>query len=92
MQACIIYQPTKSSMQSGYTRNNWIIKFIAKESKNIEPLMGWTSSTDMLQELELKFPDMNSAIDFAKNNYLDYQIIHPQQKKVIKRTYAQNFL
>ena len=91
MQASI-YKPTKTTMQSGKCNtNHWILKFQHDGSREIEPLMGWTSSKDMMQEVRLKFPDKEKAIIFAKENHLDYEIIEPQAKKFTKRSYADNF-
>ena len=39
----------------------------------------------------MKFPNKESAIDFAKQNNLNYEVIEPQLKKFVKRTYADNF-
>ena len=91
MQATI-FKPTKSSMQSGTNNsNNWLLTFQHDGSRAIEPVMGWTSSSDTLQEVNLKFSSQKQAIDFALSNELDYEIIEPQQKKPIIRPYASNF-
>ena len=91
MQASI-YKPTKTTMQSG-TRNSthWILKFQHDGSRKREPLMGWISSKDTMQEVKLKFSSKEKAIIFAKENKLDYEIIEPQAKKITKRSYADNF-
>ena len=88
-----IYQPAKTAMQSG--RNNsrhWLLEFMHNGSRAIEPIMGWTSSQDMLQEVHLKFPDKEAAIAFASNNNIEYELIEPQKKKIFKSAYADNFL
>jgi hypothetical protein len=91
MQACI-YQPTKTTMQSGVANSKyWLLEFIHDGSRAIEPIMGWTTSKDMLQEVKIKFPSEESAIAFAQKNKLTYEIIKPQPKKFLKRTYADNF-
>ena len=91
MQASI-YQPTKTTMQSGvHNCKNWILEFTHDGSRKIEPIMGWVSSEDMLQEVKLKFPNKDAAINFAKKNNLSYEVIEPQHKKFSKRSYADNF-
>ncbi len=91
MQASI-YQPTKTTMQSG-TRNHkhWLLEFAHDGSRSKEPIMGWTSSQDTLREVKLKFSNKDAAIAFANSNKITYEVIEPQQKKIIKRTYADNF-
>lgn len=87
-----IYQPAKSSMQSGTANcSYWLIEFSADNSKAIEPIMGWTSSKEMLQEVKLKFHSKEAAVDFANANNYSYQVIEPKTKKLVKRSYADNF-
>ena len=87
-----IYIPTKNSMQSGFGKDEkWIIEFETKDS-GINPLMGWETSSDTLSELNLEFSSKKSAIEYAKKNMIDFEIIEPQKRKTIKKSYADNFL
>jgi|TARA_B110000438_G_scaffold205736_1_gene197408 NADH dehydrogenase (ubiquinone) Fe-S protein 4 len=87
-----IYKPTKTAMQSG-NRNTkkWLLEFDTKNS-GINPLMGWESSTDTNSEIKLEFETKDQAIVFAKKNNLDYYLIEPQKRKVIIKSYTDNFL
>ena len=87
-----IFKPSKSSMQSGYGKSDkWIIEFETKDS-GINPLMGWETSTETLSELNLEFSSKELAIEYAKKNKIDFEIIEPQKRKTIKKSYADNFL
>jgi hypothetical protein len=87
-----IYKPTKTTMQSGMANNReWLLEFVSQEDQKIEPIMGWTSSSDMLQEVKMKFPTKQAAIEFADGNQYSREVIEPQMKKLIKRSYADNF-
>ena len=78
-------------MQSGLSKTNkWIIEFKTKNT-GTNPLMGWESSTDTLSELKLEFSSKESAIDYAKKNKIDFELIEPQKRKTIKKSYADNF-
>jgi len=91
MKKAKIYIPTKTAMQSGLAKNNkWIIEFKTKDS-GLDPLMGWESSTDTLTELKLEFSTKELAIDFAKKNKIDFELIEPQKRKIVKKSYADNF-
>jgi NADH dehydrogenase (ubiquinone) Fe-S protein 4 len=91
MKKAIIYKPSKTPMQSGFRKNNkWIIKFIT-EKPGINPLMGWESSTDTYSELKLEFYNKELAIEYAKKNKINYEIVEPNIKKTIKKSYADNF-
>ena len=92
MKKAKIYIPNKSPMQSGLGKTDkWIIEFETKNpTKN--PLMGWESSTDTLSELKLEFSSKDQAINYAKKMKIDYEIIEPKKRKVIKKSYADNFL
>ena len=91
MKKAKIYKPTKTAMQSGIAKTkDWILEYIV-EKNSINPLMGWESSKNTLSELNLKFSSKDSAIKYAKKNKIDYEIIEPKNKKVIKKSYADNF-
>ena len=78
-------------MQSGLGKNDkWIIEYITK-NPGINPLMGWESSTDTLSELKLEFSTKESAIDYAKRNKIIFEVIEPKQRKILKKTYSDNF-
>tara|TARA_B110000444_G_scaffold234815_1_gene245411 strand:- start:347 stop:628 length:282 start_codon:yes stop_codon:yes gene_type:complete len=87
-----IYIPTKNSMQSGLGKaDKWVIKF-ESENSGINPLMGWETSTNTLLELNLEFSSKELAAEYAKKNNIDFEIIEPQQRKTVKKSYADNFL
>ena len=79
-------------MQSGLGKTNkWILEFKTKNpTKN--PLMGWESSNDTLTELKLEFSTKELAINYAKKNKIEYEIIEPRKRKTVKKSYADNFL
>ena len=92
MKKAKIYLPTKTAMQSGLNKNNkWIIEFKTKDS-GINPLMGWESSSDTLSELKLEFTSKDLAINYAKKNKIDFEVIEPKKRKTIIKSYADNFL
>ena len=91
MKKAKIYIPAKSAMQSGRGNvKNWIIKFVTKDP-TINPLMDWESSTDTMGEVKLKFPSKEKAIEYAKKNNIDFELIEPKIKKFVIKSYADNF-
>ena len=79
-------------MQSGLGKSDkWLVKFETVNT-NINPLMGWESSTDTLSELNLEFSSKELAVEYAKKNKIDFEIIEPQKRKTIKKSYADNFI
>ena len=91
MKKAIIYLPNKNPMQSGLSKNKWILEYKTDDpSKN--PLMGWESSSDTLTELRLEFSSKENAINYAKKRRIIYEVIEPKKRKVIKKSYANNFL
>ena len=79
-------------MQSG-TRStkNWLLEFDTLNT-GINPLMGWESSKDTMSEVKLEFSTREQAINYAKKNDIDYYVIEPQKRKIIKKSYSDNFL
>ena len=92
MKKAKIYKPNKTAMQSGLGKiDKWVLEFKTKDpTKN--PLMGWESSSDTLSELRLEFTSKEKAIDYAKKIKIDFEIKDPKKRKVIKKSYADNFL
>ena len=91
MKKAKIYKPHKTAMQSGLGKTNkWILEYETKNpTKN--PLMGWESSSDTLSELKLEFSTKELAIEYAKKNKIDYELIESKSRKIIKKSYADNF-
>ena len=86
-----IYKPAKTAMQSGLGKNDkWIVEYIVKKP-GTNPLMGWESSIDTLSELKLEFSTKESAIDYAKKNKIIFEVIEPKQRKILKKSYSDNF-
>ena len=54
--------------------------------------MGWESSSDTFSEIKLKFSSKELAVNYAKKMKIDYEIIEPKKRKIIKKSYADNFL
>tara|TARA_Y100000816_G_scaffold215092_1_gene160307 strand:- start:606 stop:887 length:282 start_codon:yes stop_codon:yes gene_type:complete len=92
MKKAKIYKPSKTAMQSGMKKfDKWIIEFITEDpGKN--PLMGWESSSDTYSELNLEFKTKELAIEYAKKNKIDFEVIEPQRKKITIKSYADNFI
>ena len=83
--------PTKTAMQSGLKKTrNWVLEFITKDN-SINPLMGWESSVDTLSEVKLEFSTKELAVNYAKKNDIDFQIIEPKKRKLVKKLYSDNF-
>ena len=92
MKKAKIYIPNKSPMQSGYGKTDkWILEFETKDSTN-NPLMGWESSSDTLSELRLEFSSKELAINYAKKKKIIFEIIEPKKRKIVKKSYSDNFL
>ena len=87
-----IYIPTKNSMQSGFGKSNkWVLEF-ETENTGVNPLMGWETSSNTLSELNLQFSTKDLAIEYAKKNKIDFEVIEPKKRKTVKKSYADNFL
>ena len=92
MRKAKIYRPTKTAMQSGNAKSNiWVLEFDTLNS-GINPLTGWETSRDTMSEVKLEFTSKEQAIKYAVKNNISYHIIEPQERKIIKKSYASNFL
>src|SRR5476649_2634326 len=86
-----IYRPTRTAMQSGQAKDKWLLEFEPEKPRQIEPLMGWTSSTDMKAQIKLRFDTKDEAIAYAQRNGIAYRVEEPKiaARKVV--SYSDNF-
>ena len=79
-------------MQAGKRNTkNWLLSFDTLDT-GINPLMGWETSVDTMSEVKLEFSSKEQAINYAKKNNIDYYVVLPQKRKIVKKSYADNFL
>jgi hypothetical protein len=87
-----IYRPARTAMQSGDAKSRvWTLEFEPEAPREAEPLMGWTSSGDMRQQVRLTFPTKEDAIAYAKQNGIPYRLQEPNPRKPTKKAYSDNF-
>lgn len=89
-----IYQPAKTAMSSGMARTKyWILDFTADEPRRIDPLMGWTSSSDTQAQVRLRFNSKEEALEYAKDHGIDAVVTQPKKRATNIRPggYGENF-
>jgi hypothetical protein len=87
-----IYRPSKTAMQSGRGQNRaWRIEYEPATRRDPDPLMGWSSAKDTLNEVQLNFHTLDEALAFAQKHGLEYTIIEPHDPKPKRMSYADNF-
>ena len=92
MKKAKIYIPSKTAMQSGRGKlKKWVLEFETKDP-SINPLMGWETSTDTLEEVILKFSSKEQAVEYAENNNISFTVAQPKKKEFVIKSYADNFL
>ena len=87
-----IYKPAKTAMQSGTAKTKlWVLDYEPEQPRAVEPLMGWTSSGDMRQQLRLRFETKEEAIAYCERHGIAYQV--SEEKTAARRamSYADNF-
>ena len=92
MKKAKIYKPSKSAMQSGKRNSkDWVLKFETLNTE-INPLTGWETSKDTMSEVNLKFTSKEQAVTYAKKNKIDFYVEEPQVRKIVIKSYTDNFL
>ncbi len=87
-----IYRPAKTAMQSGQARTKeWVLEYEGQAPREVDPLMGWTSSTDTMSQIRLEFETKEEAIAYAERNGIVYRVSDPKPRQPIKKSYADNF-
>ncbi len=87
-----IYKPARTAMQSGKAKTrDWVLEYDPAEPRQIESLMGWTSSADMKQQVRLRFSTREEAIAYCERNAIPYRVqAHKRPARQIM-AYADNF-
>ena len=89
-----IYQPAKTAMQSGSAKTHqWVLEFAPASERDIDPLMGWTSSDDTQSQVRLKFETREAAEAYAAEKGIEYDMVEPKPRKPVirPRGYGENF-
>ena len=87
-----IFKPAKTAMQSGRSKfNKWVLKFSDKKNQLKDTMMGWNGGSSTISQIELKFSSKEEAVNYAKKNGIDYEVLETSERKVINKSYADNF-
>lgn len=88
-----IYRPAKTAMQSGKSKaDHWVLEFEQQAARQTDPLMGWTSGSDMdSNQVRLTFETKDAAIAYAKERQIPHQVMDRDDPKPVIKTYADNF-
>ncbi|ODR94316.1 ETC complex I subunit [Methyloceanibacter stevinii] len=87
-----IYKPAQNVMQQGTAATkDWVLEYLPDQPRLIEPLMGWTSSSDTKRQIRLSFATKDEAIAYAKENGIAYRLEEPPATKIRPKSYAENF-
>jgi len=89
-----IYQPARNAMQSGQANaKSWILEFAPASAREVDPLMGWTSSGDTQSQVRMAFDSQAAAEKYARDRGIDYIVTQPQQRRPVIRKggYGENF-
>lgn len=87
-----IYRPARNAMQSGVAKTKrWVLEHDQTEARRVEPLMGWTSSADMRQQVRLFFATKEDAIAYATREGLAFRVDEPKAKTPKTAAYSDNF-
>lgn len=89
-----IYQPARTAMSSGQAKTrHWVLEYAPAEAREIDPLMGWTSSTDMTSQVRMKFDTKEAALAYAERHGIDAVVQEPHKRKPVIRPggYGENF-
>ncbi|MBD3665915.1 ETC complex I subunit [Sulfitobacter aestuariivivens] len=89
-----IFRPARTAMSSGTAKTkSWVLEFAPAEAREVDPLMGWTSSSDTQSQVRLNFDSKEEAVEYARENGIDAVVQQPQTRKANIRPggYGENF-
>ena len=87
-----IYKPARTAMQSGAAKTkDWVLDYEPEEPRVVEPLMGWTSSGDMKQQVSLRFATKDEAVAYCERHGIPCQVFETRPAARRGQSYADNF-
>jgi hypothetical protein len=87
-----VYKPARTAMQSGAANTKeWVLEYVPEKPREIEPLMGWTSSADMNQQVRLRFETKEEAVAYCERHGIAYQVFESTPGKRARISYSDNF-
>lgn len=87
-----IYKPAKSAMQSGAARSKeWVLEFEPASARQVDPLMGWVSSSDTNTQVKLEFETQDEAVAYATRNGIAFTVSEPAPHRRQHKSYSDNF-
>ena len=89
-----IYKPARNAMQSGSAKTkHWVLEFVNETGREVDPLMGWTSSADTQTQVRLRFDSKEAALEYAQDHGIDAVVSEPKTRKanIRKGGYGENF-
>ena len=87
-----IYKPARTAMQSGTAKTKeWVLEFEPEAAREVEPLMGWTSSADTRQQVRLQFDNAEEAVAYCERHGFAYQVFDAEPVKRRAISYSDNF-
>ena len=89
-----IYRPAKNAKTSGMAKTRkWVLDFVPSSAREVDPLMGWTSSHDTQSQVRLRFASKEAALEYAEANGIDAGVTEPKSRKANVRAggYGENF-
>ena len=90
--AAKIYRPAKTAMQSGKAKTHlWVLEFDQAQPRRLDPILGYTSSGDMKQQLRLTFETLEQAVAYAEREGIEYRVIQPKEANRQVVSYTDNF-
>ncbi|MBT8458899.1 MAG: ETC complex I subunit [Boseongicola sp.] len=89
-----IFKPAKSAMSSGQAKTReWVLEYVNDTAREVDPLMGWTSSNDTQAQIRMRFATKEAALEYVEDNGIEAVVVDPKPRKPNVRAggYGENF-
>lgn len=89
-----IYRPARNAMTSGMAKTRkWVLEYAPASAREVDPLMGWTSSADTQSQVKLRFNTKQEAVEYARDNGIEAEVVEPKSRAANIRNggYGENF-
>ena len=88
-----IYRPVRGAHTSGHRRAKaWLLEYERTVPVEIEPMMGWTGSSETERQVKVTFDTREEAVAFAEKRGIAYEVEDRPPEQVRQGlSYSDNF-
>lgn len=72
-------------------RPGWVVEWASDRPPHADPLTGWAGGSDPQAYVQMRFPSLDTAIDYCERQGFTFVVQAEPPRKLLLQSYADNF-